>query len=160
MNYEEKLPSKQQLQRGFEALETDKEKALYLLYATSGFNCSEALSLTKEDVDRKSQCVKAKHDNRTKKAGVTFYNDECAEFIEKIWNGNETLFAFKEQEFRALWIKASTAAGARIRPQVLRKWHSTMLGELTVPDRFGDLFQGRLQELSQPNTILEEVLKG
>jgi intergrase/recombinase len=34
-------------------------------------------------------------------------------------------------------------ARIRIRPQTLRKWHSTTLGELMVPDRFVDVFQGR-----------------
>ena len=35
------------------------------------------------------------------------------------------------------------AARFKITPQVLPKWHSTMLGELMVPDRFVDVFQGR-----------------
>jgi len=58
-------------------------------------------------------------------------------------NGDEELFSLKVREFKALWTKASVSAGVRIRPQILRKWHSTMLGELMVPDRFVDLFQGR-----------------
>jgi len=32
---------------------------------------------------------------------------------------------------------------AELMHAVLRKWHSTMLGELMVPDRFVDVFQGR-----------------
>ena len=41
--------------------------------------------------------------------------------------------------------KASSARGAgfTITLLVLRKWHSTIPGELMVPDRFVDIFQGR-----------------
>jgi len=35
------------------------------------------------------------------------------------------------------------AANIKITPQILRKWHATTLGELMVPDRFVDVFQGR-----------------
>jgi len=33
--------------------------------------------------------------------------------------------------------------------RILRKWHSTELGELMVPDRFVDVFQGRA-----PKTVI------
>ena len=42
-----------------------------------------------------------------------------------------------------IWKKASEAAGMKISPQVMRKWHSSTLGELMVPDRYVDIFQGR-----------------
>ena len=45
--------------------------------------------------------------------------------------------------FRHLWDKASKAAGFRITPQVLRVWFATEMGELGVPDRYVDVFQGR-----------------
>jgi len=37
----------------------------------------------------------------------------------------------------------------------LRKWHSTMLGELMVPDRFVDIFQGRA-----PRSVLAKHYAG
>ncbi len=146
-NYEQHLPTKEQLKKGFEALDTDKEKAIYLFFATTGLRRSEALNLSKDDVHFDLRCVKAKHDTRTKRAGVTFYNEECEKYLQKYLasrnDDNSRLFRIGHRQFRQIWQKASEAADCRIRPQVLRKWHSTMLGELMVPDRFVDVFQGR-----------------
>jgi intergrase/recombinase len=47
-----------------------------------------------------------------------------------------------------IWDKASEAAGFRITLQALRKWHSTILGELEVPDQYIDVFQVRSREMS------------
>ena len=146
-NYERQLPTREQLKKGFEALDTDKERAIYLFFATTGLRRSEALNLRKDDVDFELRCVKAKHDTRTKRAGVTFYNKECEEYLQKYLatrnDDNNRLFRIGYRQFLAIWKKASEAADFRIRPQVLRKWHSTILGELLVPDRFVDVFQGR-----------------
>ena len=46
-----------------------------------------------------------------------------------------------------IWKKASKAAEFKITPQVLRKWHSTELGELMVPDRFVD-FDFKVQTIT------------
>jgi integrase len=146
-NFENQVPTKAQLKKGFEALDNDKERALYLFYATTGLRRSEALNLTLEDVDFEKRCVKAKHDTRTKRAGVTFYNEECERYLKKYITSREDdarqFFKIGYNEFKRLWKKASKAAGSKITPQVLRRWHSTMLGELMVPDRFVDVFQGR-----------------
>ena len=103
--------------------------------------------MTRDDVDFETRCVKSKHDTRTKRAGVTFYNSECETYLEKYLasrnDDNSKLFRIGQYQFFLLWKKASKAAGVKITPQVLRKWHSTELGELMVPDRFVDVFQGR-----------------
>jgi len=103
--------------------------------------------LTRDDVDFDTRCVKAKHDTRTKRAGVTFYNSECEEYLRKYLDlrkdDNNRLFRVGYRQFLQIWKKASKVAAFKITPQVLRKWHSTMLGELMVPDRFVDVFQGR-----------------
>jgi len=146
-SYERLLPTKEQLKRGFEALDTDKEKAIYLFFATTGLRRSEVLHLTVDDVDFETRCVKAKHDTRTKRAGVTFYNSECEVYLKKYLasrnDNNPKLFRIGYRQFQNVWKKASKAAKFKITPQVLRKWHSTMLGELMVPDRYVDIFQGR-----------------
>ncbi|MGB9135551.1 MAG: tyrosine-type recombinase/integrase, partial [Candidatus Bathyarchaeia archaeon] len=137
---EQSLPTREQLQKGFEALDTDKERAIYLFLATTGLRRSEALNLSKDDVDFEMRCVKAKHDTRTKRAGVTFYNEECEHYLRKYLasrtDDNSKLFRIGYREFVRIWRNASQAADCRIRPQVMRKWHSTALGELMVPDRF------------------------
>ncbi|RLI67335.1 MAG: hypothetical protein DRP02_14615 [Candidatus Gerdarchaeota archaeon] len=58
-------------------------------------------------------------------------------------DNNPKLFRIGYRQFQNIWKKASKAAKFKITPQVLRKWHSTMLGELMVPDRYVDIFQGR-----------------
>ncbi len=146
-NFEKKLPTREQLKKGFEVLESDKERAIYLFFATTGLRRSEVLNLTKDDVDFETRCVKAKHDTRTKRAGVTFYNSECENYLKKYLESrtdeNNRLFRIGYRQFLQIWKKASKAAEFKITPQVLRKWHSTILGELMVPDRFVDVFQGR-----------------
>jgi len=146
-NYERLLPTKEQLKKGFLALDTDKERAIYLFYASTGLRRSEVWSLTKEDVDFDTRCVKSKHDTRTKRAGVTFYNSECEEYLKKYLasrkDDSNKLFRIGYRQFRLIFKKASQTAGFKITPQVLRRWHSTELGELMVPDRFVDVFQGR-----------------
>jgi len=158
-NYERHLPSKEQLKKGFEALDTDKERAIYLFTATTGLRRGEVWNLAKDDIDFETRCVKAKHDTRTKRAGVTFYNKECEAYLRKYLNSRKDdsnkLFRIGYRQFRLIWKKASKAADFKITPQVLRKWHSTMLGELMVPDRFVDVFQGRA-----PRSVLAKHYTG
>jgi len=158
-NYENHLPTKEQLKIGFEALETDKERAIYLFFATTGLRRSEVWNLTKDDINFETRCVKAKHDTRTKRAGVTFYNGECETYLKRYLasrsDDDNRLFITGYREFLQIWKKASKTAGFRIRPQVLRKWHSTVLGELMVPDRFVDVFQGRA-----PRSVLAKHYTG
>jgi len=146
-NYDKHLPSKEQLKKGFEALESDKERAIYLFFATTGLRRSEVWNLTRDDIDFETRCVKAKHDTRTKRAGVTFYNRECETYLKKYLesrkDSSNKLFRIGQYQFFRMWKTASKAAEFKVTPQVLRRWHSTELGELMVPDRFVDVFQGR-----------------
>ena len=146
-NYERLLPTKEQLKKGFEALESDLTRSIFLFFASTGLRRSELWNLTKDDVDFEARCVKAKHDTRTKRAGVTFYNSECEKYLRRYIasrkDGNNRLFYISWNQFLIMWKRVSKAAEFKITPQVLRKWHSTMLGELMVPDRFVDVFQGR-----------------
>ena len=50
---------------------------------------------------------------------------------------------------------ASEAAGIKISSQVMRKWNSSILGELMVPDRYVDIFQGRA-----PRSVLAKHYTG
>ena len=159
-NYcEVKLPTKKQLRIGFQALTDDRERAMFLFYATTGLRRSELLNLKKSDVDFESRSVKSKHNTRTKKAGVTFYNEECDKYLCKYLDSRkdekEKLFRIGYREFTRIWKKASGSAKCKITAQILRKWHSTELGELGVPDRFVDVFQGRA-----PRNVLAKYYTG
>jgi integrase len=154
-SYERTLPTKQQLRKGLQALDKDDEKALYLLYATSGVRRSEGLRLTESDIDFSLRCVKPKHDTRTKKGGVSFYNEECAVYLERLKREDSRIFHIGKKRFKRMWNRASGYAGFRITPQVLRVWHSTELGELGLPDRYVDVFQGRA-----PKTMIGRFYTG
>ena len=142
-SYERTLPTREQICKGLEALEKDDEKALYLMYATSGLRKSEALKLKQDEIDLALGCVKPKHDTRTKRAGVSFYNAECTVYVDNLTFKKGKVFRIGKERFKAMWNKASERANFRITPQILRVWHSTALGELGVPDRYVDVFQGR-----------------
>jgi integrase len=160
-DYEVDLPGKEQLRRGFEALTSDRDRAIYLFYATTGLRRSEVLKLNRfRDIDYELRLVKSRHNTRTKKAGITFYNAECEfwlkRYLESRDDDSERLFRIGWGEpFQRLWKKASQKAGIKISPQILRKWHSTQLGELGVPDRYVDVFQGRA-----PKSVLARFYTG
>jgi intergrase/recombinase len=159
-NYDIVLPSKAQIKAGFEALTDDRERAIYLFYATTGLRLSEGLGLNRfQDIDYGLRAVRSKHDTRTKKAGITFYNAECEQYLKRYLESrnddSERLFRIGYREFQRIWKKASEKAGIKISPQILRKWHSTELGELGVPDRYVDIFQGRA-----PRTVLAKYYTG
>ncbi len=100
-----------------------------MLFASSGLRRSELWNLTKDDVDFETRCVKEKHDTRTKRAGVTFYNGECEEYLKRYLasrnDDSDRLFNISWNRFLKMWKKVSKAAEFKITPQVLRKWHST-----------------------------------
>jgi len=159
-NHEIELPSREQIRKGFEGLTDDRERAIYLLYASSGLRQMEGRKLNRfQDIDYQLKSIKSKHDTRTKKAGVTFYNEECELWLKKYLDSrqdnSENLFAISNQAFYQMWKKASKNAEAKVTPQILRKWHSTELGELGVPDRYVDVFQGRA-----PKTVIAKFYTG
>ena len=146
--YDPNVPSDEQVKQGFYGLTDTLERALYLFYATTGLRKSEGLNLNMDrDIDFDMRCARSKHDTRSKKAGIAFYNDECAEYLEEYLHSrtdiSNLLFVIGSKRFRRMWNKASEKAGFRITAQVLRVWNSTKLGELMVPDRYIDMFQGR-----------------
>ena len=53
------LPNKAQLRKGFEGLTDDRERALYLFYATTRLRCSEVLKLNRfQDIVYQLRAVK------------------------------------------------------------------------------------------------------
>jgi len=143
------IPSKKELQQFFNAINLLKEKALFLLYASSGLRRQEALSLKIEDLDFKSHMVKPNpHNGRTKHAWVSFFNQETAkalkQYLASRHDSNPKLFPMARVQERKLWRSAREKTGLDITPQVLREWFCATMGELGVPDRYVDAFCGRV----------------
>ncbi len=72
------IVSKEQLKQFYECLETPKEKALFMLYVTTGLRREEILSLKPENIDlNKRMITPNNHVGETKKSWVSFYNEEA-----------------------------------------------------------------------------------
>jgi intergrase/recombinase len=156
------LPNKEQLKKGFEAQHSVLAKAVYLLIATTGLRKCEILALQKQNLNTKLRSVIANHYTRKKRSGITFYNSECEEWLNKYLeietrrdNNDPKLFVVSDRQFRKIWRLASKSAQTKITPKILRKWFSTEMGEQLIPDRFIDIFQGRA-----PRSVLAKHYTG
>jgi integrase len=140
-------------------LKSVKAKAIYLFVATTGLRKGEILSLQKNQVDRKTCTVIPKHFTRKKRSGITFYNSETAAWLSKYMyerkDDSEKLFSISDRTWKKIWKDASKNACVKITSKVLRAWFSTEMGELGVPDRFVDVFQGRA-----PRSVLAKHYTG
>jgi len=148
------IPSKKELQQFYEALESPKDKALFLLYASSGLRRHEALSLNIEDIDFTACMVKPKpHNGKTKHSWITFFNEDCAEALKQYLKSrkdtNPKLFPMGRANEEKLWSEARAKSGLSLTPQMLREWFCNEMGSLGAQDRYIDAFCGRL-----PKTIL------
>ena len=72
------IVSKEQVKQFYTHLETPKEKALFMLYATTGLRREEILLLEPEDIDFENRMITPNnHLGETKKSWVSFYNQEA-----------------------------------------------------------------------------------
>jgi len=87
------------------------------------------------------------HYTRKKRSGITFFNHETAVWLEKYLqirnDDSQRLFVVSDRQWKLIWKLASENAGVKVNSKVLRAWFSSEMGELSVPDRFIDFFQGR-----------------
>jgi integrase len=78
------VPSKTQLQQFYTALDTNRDKALFLLYATTGLRKSEVVSLTLKDINRSQRMIFPNNHGHsvTKRSWISFYNHEAEHALE------------------------------------------------------------------------------
>jgi integrase len=143
------IPTKSDLKLFYNELETLKDKALFLLYATSGLRRQEALHLLISDLDFNTNMIIPKsHNSRTKHTWLTCFNDECAnqlkEYLSMRTDKNPKLFPMSRVIEEKLWHKAIKKTGLRITPQLLRDWFCDEMGNRGVQDRYIDAFCGRV----------------
>ena len=149
----------EQVRAGFYAQSDLRSKAIYLFIATTGLRKGEVLSLLKENIDFERRAVRPNHFTRSKRSGVTFYNQEAEElllkYLESRKDRDPKVFVISDRQWRLIWKRASDTAGVKITAQVLRMWFSTEMGERGVPDRYVDIFQGRA-----PRTVIAKHYTG
>jgi len=143
------VPTKDQMKRFYRVLRTPRARALFLMYASTGLRKMELLSLTKEDIDwDKRMVIPNNHNGATKRSWVTFFNDEAKlaleEYLATRKDDSPKLFRVSPHTFIDVWRYASQDSGVRITPQVLREWFCDEMGRLGVPDRYVDVFCGRI----------------
>jgi len=141
--------SKEQLQEFYDAIETPKEKALFLLYATSGLRRQEILSLKSDNIDfEKRMITPNNHLGETKKSWCSFYNEEAEQalneyFATKKHSRSKRIFPMQRQEVVELWKSAKEKTGLNITPQKLRQWFCSEMLRVGVSETYVDAFCGR-----------------
>jgi integrase len=142
--------SKEQLKQFYECLESKKEKALFLLYATTGLRRDEILSLRSEDVEfEKRMITPSNHNGETKKPWVSFYNEEAETALREYLaqrgpSRSRRLFPMQRQEVIKLWRNVRNKTGLDITPQKLRQWFCSEMMRLGVSETYVDAFCGRV----------------
>ena len=141
------VPTREQLQRFYATLQTPRDRALFLMFATSGLRKHELISTTLKEIDVEKRTILQKGGSRTKRAWVTFFNEEAEralkEYLELRKLGPDRVL-FSDRAIKATFKRASEASGIKITPQILREWFACEMGELAVPDRYIDAFCGRV----------------
>jgi len=144
------IVGKEQLRQFYECLVTAKEKALFLLYATTGLRREEILSLKLENIDfNKRMITPNNHNGETKKSWVSFYNEEAASVLNeylatKKQSRSQRLFPMQRDEVVELWKSAREKTGIDITPQKLRQWFCSEMLRLGVSETYVDAFCGRV----------------
>jgi len=144
------IVSKEQVRQFYECLETLKEKALFMLYATTGLRREEILSLKPEDINYGKRMITPKnYEGETKKSWVSFYNEEAETLLKeylaaKRQSRSPRLFPMQRDEVVELWKSAREKTGIDITPQKLRQWFCSEMLRLGVSETYVDAFCGRV----------------
>jgi integrase len=144
------IVSKEQIKQFYECLETPKEKALFMLYATTGLRRDEILSLKPENIDFGKRMITPNNHNReTKKSWVSFFNDEAEQALKdylaaKKPSKSQRLFPMQREEAIKLWKAARDKTSINITPQRLREWFCSEMVSKGVSDSYVDAFYGRV----------------
>ena len=98
------VPTKKELRRFYQALQTPRARTLFLMYASTGLKRNELLSLTKDDIDwDKQMVIPSNHSGETKRSWVTFFNEEaeCAlkEYLATRGDDSPKLFRISPHTF-------------------------------------------------------------
>ncbi|MBI2937060.1 MAG: tyrosine-type recombinase/integrase [Thaumarchaeota archaeon] len=142
------LPSRRDLQEAYASLDNARDKALFLLYATTGLRKEEIRCLKMSELNRENRMiVTGYHRGSTKRAWITFYNSEAEEALNEYLRGreegDERVFTVAITTISRMFRNIKRRTGIDLTPQILREWFCQEMGELGVPDRFIDAFCGR-----------------
>jgi len=142
------IPRRQALQDFYTASDDLRDRAIFLMFASSGLRRQELLGLRMGEIDLEKRMLTPKTKGMTKLAWVSFYNEEAEGLLRKYLGqrraGSGRLFVHKEADLKKIWIGAMEKTGLEITPQVLREWFAEEMSNLGVPERYIDAFCGRI----------------
>ncbi len=147
------IPTKEELQAFYNAIDNLRDKTIFLLFATSGLRMEELLNITSDEVDFKKRMLSPKSNGTTKLTWISFYNSEAegllSEYLQKRDTKSKRLFPHSESEVKKIWFKTRQQTKFDITPQVLREWFAEEMSNRGVSERYVDGFCGRV-----PRTII------
>jgi len=149
-------PTKENLRKFFEVLDCDRDRAIFLLFASSGLRRSELLTLTIDGLDLENRLIipKNKHQTgTTKNTWTTCFNPEtqiCLKrYLESRSDTDNRVFPIAPVTLKRVSMRASEKFGVYLIPKTLRLWFCCELSELGVSESVIDGFCGRV-----PKTVL------
>ncbi len=132
------LPSKEQLKTFHDALPASKYQNIFLALASSGLRVSELLGA---QIDKEQRMIIPQaHDGNTKKAWVSFYNEETAKLLDT-YEGNP--FNVNRNTVAHVFKETADKTGIEISAQTLRSVFAREMSLKGVQDRYVDAFCGR-----------------
>lgn len=156
------VPIRDQLWNTFERLNTLELRAAFLLLATSGLRRHELMELTPAQIDLENRTIlpSTSTTSTTKLQWATCFNAEAKAALQELLlerrtevlgtsvlntpRPDERIFTLYKDTLTRKLKRASSPAGFKITPQVLRDWFCNELGRLGVQDRYVDAFCGRI----------------
>jgi len=148
------LPSKEEMRQFFNALNSIKYKAMFLLYASSGLRLRELVYLRFKDVNFRKRMINVSkaHRGKTKRGWITFYSKEAQEILNEYLKTlppeektpEKRIFDIVPYSVERAFRKASKKSGIKITPQTLREWFCETLAQAGIPERYIDAFCGRI----------------
>ncbi|MBA7506165.1 Tyrosine recombinase XerC [subsurface metagenome] len=87
-----RVPTREDVQKFYAALKSPRERAIFLMYATTGLRKHELISLALKEIDLERRTVLPKGDSsRTKRTWATFFNEEAKHALKEYLNGRGEL---------------------------------------------------------------------
>jgi len=149
-------PTKEDLGKFFDVLECDRDRAIFLLFASSGLRRNELLTLTVDEVDLENRLIipKNKHQTgTTKNTWATCFNPEAETYLRRYLESrsdkDSRVFPIAPVTLKRSFSRASKRSGVYLTPKTLRLWFCCELSELGVPESIIDALCGRV-----PKTVL------
>ena len=141
------LPDINKIKIFYDNLPDIRDKAIFLLLASSGLRLGEVLSLRISDINFEQRMVVPNiHNGSTKHSWITFYNSEAETILNQYIsnNGNDKIFNISRKQVARIFKQIAEKTGVGITPQTLRSVFAREMGLKGVPDRYIDAFCGRV----------------